>query len=245
MTAEPPTTTGTDDSSAGASPRSLVVRRDVRRSLRAALALLGVSVLLVFWVPAIIVLARSEAAYFTNGILWSALIATVVALLVGAGLTLWWARRGRVLLSADAAGIRLPATRQHPELEAAWADVAMIRLIGTRNPTLAIHVREIVEEQSAESAEPQLDLTEPEFLRPLDFQSDPPPPTKVPSEDAFDKIKPLPQEEDSEDDPEPRPKSGAALHATPYVVSLTNTDPPLSHVLRAITVLSAGRVRLD
>ncbi|MFV0532323.1 MAG: hypothetical protein ACK5MR_01555 [Cumulibacter sp.] len=243
MTAEPPTTS-TDDSSAGV--RSLIVRRDVRRNLRSAFALLGVCVLLVFWVPAIIVLGRSEAAYFTNGILWSALIATVIALLVGAGLTLWWASRGRVLLSADTARIRVPASRRHPALEAAWADVAMIRLIGTRNPTLAIHVREIHDEQSAEIAEPQLDLSEPEFLRPLDFQSNPPPPTQLPSEDAFDKIKPLSQqEEESKDGPELRPKPGAALHATPYVVSLANTDPPLSEVLRAITVLSAGRVRLD
>lgn len=227
-------------------PAMLVVRRDVRRDLRSSMILLGAAVLLVFWIPAVIVMVRPEAAYFTNGILWSALIATIVVLLLGAGGTLWWSRRGKVLLTADSEGVRLPARRRRPALQARWEDLALIRLVGATDPALAFYLREPNSDEPDDETH-ELDLSEPELLRPLDFVADPPPAMRAPNRSTFEQITPLPHEEEPEH-AEPvasKPARGEALHATGHVVPLARTRPPLIDILRAITRLSAGRVRLD
>lgn len=207
--------------------------------------LLAAAALLVFWVPAVIVLIRREAAYFTNGILWSALIATAAVLLIGAGLTLW-ARRDRLILTVDVDGVHMPQRSRQPALEARWEELALVRLVGDRDPALAfyLHPQEAPDEHG--SAADEVDLSEPELLRPLDFHNDPPPPMRAPDRQAFDAIRP-PAEQEPPDAVPPAPKLSPAerLHATPYVVPLTRTDPPVPQILRAITRLSAGRVRLD
>jgi hypothetical protein len=249
VTVPSPTSPPTNGAPPSDQPAVLVVRRDVRRDLRASMILVGFAVLLVFWVPAVIVLVRPEAAYFTNGILWSALIATILVLLAGAGLTLWWSRRGKVQLTADADGVRIPARRKRPLLEVRWEDLTLVRLVGATDPALAFYLRNLDEEEPADddATGDALDLSEPEFLRPLDFVSDPPPEMQAPDRATFNQIAPLPEDTEPEETAPtaPRPKPGEVLHATPYVVHLVRTSPPLADILRAITRLSAGRVPLD
>lgn len=224
------------------------MRRDARRDLLAGLSGLALGILLLFWLPALVVLVRREAAYFTNGVLWSALIATVVVLLAGAGLTLWWSRRPRVVLNADRDGVRLPARRKQPAFEARWDELALVRLVGTTDPALAFYLREpaaAVAEENPKGEE--LDLSEPQFLRPLDFTADPPPPMRTPDRQAFERITALDAQEPDpvQEPPVPSPSPAEVLHGTPHVVRLVRTNPPVADVLRAITRLSAGRVRLE
>ena len=248
VTAPAPSSSPTDDAPSGDQPAALVVRRDVRRDLRSSLIVLGVAVLLVFWIPAVIVLVRPEAAYFTNGILWTALIATVAVLLVGAGLTLWWSRRGRVLLTADADGVRLPARGKRPALHSRWEELTLVRLVGTTSPALAFYLPASAQDDDPAGPEHSpdgLDLSEPEFLRPLDFTNDPPPAMTAPERSTFEKITPPAEQEQPEEPAAPPISPAEMLHATPYVVPLGCTSPPLKDILRAITRFSAGRVRLD
>lgn len=229
-----------------AQPPGLVVRRDIRRTLRTSLLLLGAAVLLLFWVPAVIVLLRPEAAYFTNGILWSALVATVVVLLAGGAATLGLARRGAVLLTADADGVRIPGGRRRPALEARWEDLLLVRLVGATDPALAFYPRHRdTDPADPVVAEPELDLSEPEFLRPLDFTADPPPAMRAPDRAVYERIAPLAPQQPEVTPVEPKPAPGEVLHGTPYVVPLVRTRPAVPDVLRALTRLSAGRVRLD
>ena len=246
MTAPSPSSPPTNG--APTRPTTLVVRRDVRRDLRSSLILLGVAGLLVFWIPAVIVLVRPEAAYFTNGILWTALIATVAMLLIGAALTVWWSRRGRVILTADSGGVRLPGRRKQPAFEARWDDLSLVRLVGTRDPALAFYLRPVADEPADESAASDgLDLSEPEFLRPLDFANDPPPAMRAPDRSTFDEITPADGGEEPAETTPPAPRLSPAevLHGTPHVVQLVRTNPSLTEILRALTRLSAGRVRLE
>lgn len=223
---------------------SLVVRRDRRRHLTSTLALTGAAVLLVCWLPAVIVLARAEAAYFTNGIVLSALIGTAAVLLIGLLLALWIARGERIVLRADGEGIELPGTRRRAGHSCAWDDVILVRLVGKRDPALAFYLRE-PEADSAEQPDDGPDLTEPELLRPLDFHRDPPPAMRLPEPQVFAQIRPAAEPATPTAQPEPVSSAADALHATPHVVPLSHTDPPLAQVLRELTRLAAGRVRFQ
>ncbi len=199
--------------------------------------------MLLFWLPALIVVVRREPGYFTTGVVWTAVLATVALLVVGLGLAVLWERTGgrrEPLLVADAAGVRVPTTRGRPALDAPWTDLALIRVVGEREPELAFYVSPDAGRRQPERA--PLDLSEPELLRPLDFVNDPPPPTAAPDRAVFAAITPLPEEEPPA--AQPAPPRGTALYATPYVVPLARTAPPTAELLRAIRRLADGRVPL-
>lgn len=197
--------------------------------------------LLVCWLPAVIVITRAEAAYFTNGIVLSALIGTAAVLLIGLVLAVWTARGERIVLRADHAGIELPATRRRDERSCAWEEIILVRLVGKRDPALAFYLRE-PQDAADELPDDGPDLTEPELLRPLDFHRDPPPAMRLPQPEAFAQIRPVVEPPAPPAQPEPTVSSGEVLHATPYVVPLSHTDPPLERILREITRFAAGRV---
>lgn len=199
--------------------------------------------LVLFWLPAMVVVLRREPGYFTTGVVWTALLATVALLVIGLGLAVLWhctGTRRDPLLTADASGVRVPAGRGRPALDAAWTDLALVRVIGEREPELAFYLSPDAG-RSRPEREP-LDLSEPEYLRPLDFTNDPPPPTVAPERAVFAAITPLPEEEPPAQ--VSAPPRGSALYSTPFVVPLARTTPSRRVVLREIRRLADGRVPL-
>lgn len=213
--------------------------------LRRVLLWTALAIALVCWLPVIIVLLRPEPGYFTGGIALSALIATMLILAAAAGLTLLWMRTGeraRPLLEADSNGIRIPGASGGDETALRWEQLALIRLIGRTDPELAFYP--LVEDEPEEpAAGPELDLSEPEYLRPLDFQTDPPPAMSAPPRSAYEAITPLEPTPDSPAEVIAPPRH-ESLYATTHLVHLTRTDPPLPEILRSIRRLAAGRVPL-
>lgn len=226
----------------------IVVRRDRRGILRGVLIALAASSVVLFWLPALIVLIRREPGYFTSGIVWTALIATILLIGLGAGLTVLWLRTGSrraPLMTLTEHGVSIPAGRRQEALDARWEDLELVRLIGDRDPEMAFYIRPEPEPEQEPGPEQTLDLSEPEFLRPLDFEHDPPPAMRAPDRSVFERIAPLPEpEQEPEPEPEP-PLSGAErLYATPHVVAVGRTDPDLRQLIRSVRRLSAGRVPL-
>ena len=224
----------------------VVVRRDHRRTYRSVAIALAACAVLVFWVPALIVVIRREPGYFTAGIVWTALIATVVLAVAGFAATSLWLRTGdraTPLLVLSREGIRIPARHRRAELDAPWTDLALVRVIGAREPELAVYLKpEDLPEPEPEAVE--LDLSEPEFLRPLDFENNPPPPMRAPEREVFTEISAVPEVEESVATDEPRRPRLESLYATPHVVSLSRTTPELREVLRTIRRYADGRVPL-
>lgn len=231
------------------SASEVVVRRDITGLLKRIAVLLAIGSFVLFWIPALIVLFRREPGYFTSGILWTALIATALVMGIGLGGAAAKQRMGeaaRPLMVLSRDGVRIPASADRAGLDARWEDLALVRLIGRRDQELAFYPRPEAPAHAADD-EVTVDLSEPEFLRPLDFQNDPPPPMTAPDRAVYERISPVPEQPDLADEQaaQPQPKGAEALYGTAHVVPVSQTTPPLREVLRAIRELSAGRVALD
>lgn len=244
-----PAPTGAPAPTVDGPPAEVVVRRDHRGIVRGlVVALAGASVLL-FWVPALIVLIRREPGYFKTGIVWTALIATVVLIVLGAGLMMLWLRTGSrrgPLMTLSERGVQIPAGRRQDSLDVRWEDLELVRLVGHRDPEMAFYRKTEPPTEPEPQPRTDLDLSEPEFLRPLDFANDPPPPMRLPDRAVFEQITPLPEDEEQppQREPEPRISGPERLYATPYVVPVGRTEPALREVIRAVRRLAAGRVPL-
>lgn len=227
----------------------VVVRRDHGGVLKGLAVALAAASVLLFWVPALIVMIRREPGYFTSGIVWTAVIATVLLVALGLGLAVLWLRTGSrraPLLVLSERGVSIPPGRRQAALDARWEDLDLVRLVGHRDPEMAFYVKPEEVPEPEPEPETRLDLSEPEFLRPLDFENDPPPVMRAPDRATFEQITPLAADDDAEAEapPEPAPSGPQRLYATPYVVPVGRTDPGLRELIRAVRRLAAGRVPL-